>query len=107
MEGKIVQISGPVVDVFFENNNLPRIREALYTEKNGKKVFMEVEQHIGKDTVRTIMMGQSEGLKRGLTVVATGSPITVPVGDLTLGRMFNVLGDPIDGKKAIPADATR
>jgi len=107
LEGKIVQISGPVVDVLFEKGNLPRIREALYALRGDKKVFMEVEQHIGKETVRTIMMGQSEGLKRGLTVYATGSPITVPVGDMTLGRMFNVLGDPIDGLKPIPDDAAR
>ncbi|MBR4573870.1 MAG: F0F1 ATP synthase subunit beta [Lachnospiraceae bacterium] len=107
MEGRIVQISGPVVDVLFPDNLLPRIREALYTENNGKKVFMEVEQHIGKDTVRTIMMGQSEGLSRGMKVVATGDPIKVPVGQITLGRMFNVLGDPIDGGKVISPDADR
>ncbi|MBO4905124.1 MAG: F0F1 ATP synthase subunit beta [Lachnospiraceae bacterium] len=107
MNGKIVQISGPVVDVSFERLHLPKIREALYTVHNDKKVFMEVEQHIGKDMVRTIMMGQSEGLKRGMDVVATGSPITVPVGDLTLGRMFNVLGDPIDGQGSIPESSPR
>ena len=107
MEGKIVQISGPVVDVSFEKGALPRIREALYTQLGEKKVFMEVEQHIGHETVRCIMMGQSEGLKRGMNVVATGNSITVPVGDITLGRMFNVLGDPIDGLGAISDDATR
>ena len=107
MNGKIVQISGPVVDVLFERSHLPKIREALYTIHRDKKVFMEVEQHIGKDMVRTIMMGQSEGLHRGMDVVATGSPITVPVGDLTLGRMFNVLGDPIDGEDAIPDSSPR
>ena len=107
MEGKIVQISGPVVDVGFENTGLPKIREALYTMLGDKKVFMEVEQHIGKETVRCIMMGQSEGLRRGMNVVATGSPITVPVGDITLGRMFNVLGNPIDGLGAIPESETR
>ena len=107
MNGKIVQISGPVVDVLFERSHLPKIREALYTVHRDKKVFMEVEQHIGKDMVRTIMMGQSEGLHRGMDVVATGSPITVPVGDMTLGRMFNVLGDPIDGEAAIPDSSPR
>ena len=107
MEGKIVQISGPVVDVSFEDGRLPRIREALYTIRGDKKIFMEVEQHIGHDIVRTIMMGQSEGLKRGMKVTATGSSITVPVGDETLGRMFNVLGEPIDGRGSIPEDITR
>ncbi len=107
MEGKIVQISGPVVDVSFDAGSLPRIREALYTKLDGKKVFMEVEQHIGHETVRCIMMGRSEGLKRNMDVVATGNSITVPVGDITLGRMFNVLGDPIDGLGAISEDAAR
>ncbi len=107
MEGKIVQISGPVVDVYFENGGLPKIREALYTHLNNKKVFMEVEQHIGDETVRCIMMGKSEGLRRNMTVTATGSPITVPVGDMTLGRMFNVLGEPIDGLAPIPESETR
>lgn len=107
MEGKIVQISGPVVDVEFPAGGLPRIREALYTKNGDKKVFMEVEQHIGHETVRCIMMGQSEGLKRNMTVTATGNSITVPVGDVTLGRMFNVLGDPIDGMGNISSDATR
>ena len=107
MEGKIVQISGPVVDVEFPAGGLPRIREALYAKNGDKKVFMEVEQHIGHETVRCIMMGQSEGLKRNMTVTATGNSITVPVGDVTLGRMFNVLGDPIDGMGNISSDATR
>ena len=107
MEGKIVQISGPVVDVEFPTGGLPRIREALYTNNGDKKVFMEVEQHIGHETVRCIMMGQSEGLKRNMTVTATGDSITVPVGDVTLGRMFNVLGDPIDGLGEISSGVKR
>lgn len=107
MEGKIVQISGPVVDVEFPTGGLPRIREALYTNNGDKKVFMEVEQHIGNETVRCIMMGQSEGLKRNMTVTATGDSITVPVGDVTLGRMFNVLGDPIDGLGEISSGVKR
>ena len=107
MEGRITQISGPVVDVKFEGKGLPKIREALYTELDGKKIFMEAEQHVGKETVRCIMMGKSEGLKRGMPVVATGSPVTVPVGDITLGRMFNVLGEPIDGLGEIPGASNR
>ena len=107
MEGKIVQISGPVVDVRFEKGALPKIREALYTILGEKKIFMEAEQHIGHEMVRCIMMGKSEGLKRGMSVVATASPITVPVGDVTLGRMFNVLGDPIDGLGPVPESVDR
>ncbi|MCR5831248.1 MAG: F0F1 ATP synthase subunit beta [Lachnospiraceae bacterium] len=107
MEGKIVQISGPVVDVQFENGGLPKIREALYTVLDDKKIYMEAEQHIGKESVRCIMMGKSEGLKRGMSVTATGSPIKVPVGDVTLGRMWNVLGDPIDGLGQAPESNER
>ncbi len=107
MTGKIVQISGSVVDVAFDTGRLPKIREALYVSLKGKKVYMEVEQHTGNDRVRCIMMGQSEGLARDMEVVATGKPIQVPVGDNTLGRMFNVLGEPIDGLPAIPEDGLR
>lgn len=107
MNGKIVQVSGSVIDVMFENGRLPKIREALYTELDGRKIYMETMQHIGNETVRCIMMGQSEGLARGLNVVATGNPIMVPVGDITLGRMFNVLGQPIDGLGEIGEDAVR
>ena len=107
MNGKIVQVSGSVIDVLFENSRLPKIREALYTELDGKKIYMETMQHIGNETVRCIMMGQSEGLARGLKVEATGNPIMVPVGDVTLGRMFNVLGEPIDGLGAVKEDAQR
>ena len=95
--GKIVQVSGPVVDVEFEDSNLPSIKEALYVINNGHKCVMEVAQHIGHNTVRCIMLAASEGLSRDMTVVATGDSIQVPVGEKTLGRLFNVLGDTIDG----------
>jgi F-type H+-transporting ATPase subunit beta len=103
--GTITQIIGPVVDVRF-NGNLPPIYQALETEINGKKLVLEVEQHIGSQEVRTIAMDSTDGLTRGQEVTDTGAPITVPVGNLVLGRMFNVTGDPIDGIDA-PVDAPR
>lgn len=98
--GKIVQILGPVVDVRFEKSKIPAILNALELEYEGNKYVFEVAQHIGDNTVRTISMGTTEGLVRGLEVVDTGAPITVPVGKEVLSRMFNVLGDPIDEKPA-------
>ena len=92
-KGKIVQVMGPVVDVEFENNDLPYIKDALEVDNNGKKCIMEVAQHIGNNTVRCIMLSSSEGLCRDMEVVATGSGIKVPVGDKTLGRLFNVVID--------------
>ena len=101
MYGKIVQISGSVVDVAFGNGVLPKIKEALTVSVNDKTHVMEVAQHIGDGKVRCIMLSESEGLYRGMVVTATGSNIRVPVGKATLGRMFNVLGDPIDGGEPI------
>ena len=98
--GKIVQILGPVVDVRFEKSKIPAILNALELKYEGNKYVFEVAQHIGDNTVRTISMGTTEGLIRGLEVVDTGAPITVPVGKEVLSRMFNVLGDPIDEKPA-------
>ena len=105
--GTIAQISGPVVDVTFADGYLPRIREALTVTLDGATRVMEVSQHVGHDTVRCIMLAGSEGLFRGMEVCAPGSTITVPVGEITLGRMFNVLGDPIDGGEPLPADVER
>ena len=102
--GKIIQVSGPVVDVEFEAGHLPKIREALTIHVDGQKRVMEVAQHIGNDTVRCIMLSGSEGLGRGMVVEATGNGIQTPVGECTLGRMFNVLGDPIDGGAPISED---
>ena len=98
--GKIVRILGPVVDVRFEKSKIPAILNALELKYEGNKYVFEVAQHIGDNTVRTISMGTTEGLVRGLEVVDTGAPITVPVGKEVLSRMFNVLGDPIDEKPA-------
>ena len=107
MTGKIVQVSGSVVDVRFEPGHLPKIKEALTVEVDGQEVVMEVAQHIGDYTVRCIMLAGSEGLARNMSVNATGNNIQVPVGECTLGRMFNVLGQPIDGGEAIPAEQER
>lgn len=105
--GRIVQVSGSVVDVEFSRQDLPKIKDALYVELKGKKIYMETEQHLCSTMVRCIMLGQSEGLGRDMTVVSTEAPIKVPVGEKTLGRMFNVLGNPIDGKEEFPEDCPR
>ena len=97
MAGRIAQISGSVIDVEFEKQEMPRIREALTVVLDDKTLFMEVAQHIGGNMVRCIMLSGSVGLSRGMTVTATGDNIRVPVGEATLGRLFNVLGEPIDG----------
>ncbi len=102
--GKIVQVSGPVVDVEFEDGNLPSIKEALYVINNQKKCVMEVSQHIGHNVVRCIMLAASEGLCRDMEVVATGRGIAVPVGEKTLGRLFNVLGETLDGGESLDDD---
>ena len=107
MTGKIVQVSGSVVDVRFEPGHLPKIKEALTVNVNGHDVVMEVAQHIGGGCVRCIMLAGSEGLCRNMTVTATGNNIQVPVGECTLGRMFNVLGQPIDGGNPIPETQER
>ncbi|MGN6540561.1 MAG: F0F1 ATP synthase subunit beta, partial [Ginsengibacter sp.] len=97
--GKIKQIIGAVVDVHFEGENqLPQIFNALeLTREDGSKLVLEVQQHLGEDSVRTIAMDGTEGLKRGIEVVDTGSPILMPSGDAIKGRLFNVTGDAIDG----------
>ena len=99
--GKITQIIGAVLDIKFAENNLPDINEAIKIACNdGKTLVVEVAQHLGDDTVRCIAMGPTDGLVRGMEAIATGAPISVPVGENTLGRIFNVLGDPIDNKPA-------
>ncbi len=96
--GKITQIIGPVIDVVFEDH-LPPIYNALYIQVDKKtKLYLEVEQQLSDTEVRCIALGPTDGLERGLEVVDTGAPISVPVGETTLGRMFNVVGEPIDGK---------
>ncbi|MBR6316300.1 MAG: F0F1 ATP synthase subunit beta [Lachnospiraceae bacterium] len=99
--GRIVQVSGPVVDVEFASGHLPAILDALHVTYRGERFVMEVAQHIGHNVVRCIMLGPSEGLHRDMEVTATGSGITVPVGEKTLGRLFNVLGDTLDGGESL------
>lgn len=106
-KGKVVAVLGSVIDVYFEKGELPKINEALELSVKGKRQVMEVESHIGNNTVRCIMMAESEGIARGMEVVPTGSGISVPVGKCTLGRMFNALGEPLDGEADVPSDAER
>ncbi len=96
-QGKVVQVMGAVVDVKFDNH-LPSILDALEIEQDGKRLVLEVAQHLGENSVRTIAMDTTEGLKRGELVADTGAPISVPVGEETLGRIINVVGEPVDQK---------
>ena len=103
-KGKIVEIMGPVVDVEFENGKLPMIKDALTVQLDGKTKVMEVAQQLGNNTVRAVILAASDGLEKDMEVTATGACIKVPVGDATLGRMFNVLGESIDGGEPVKAD---
>ena len=105
-KGTIVQVMGPVVDVAFDQGSLPQIKEALEVHLNGQGQVMEVAQDMGGDTVRCSMLSPSEGLGRGIEVIATGAPISIPVGQGVLGRMFNVLGDAIDEKGPVKTTET-
>ncbi|MCX6100589.1 MAG: F0F1 ATP synthase subunit beta, partial [Candidatus Bipolaricaulota bacterium] len=102
--GKVTEIRGPVVDVRFAKGQLPRVNDALRIEREGDEdLILEVADHLGNDIVRAIAMDSTDGLARGTPVIATGGPITVPVGPETLGRMLNIVGRPIDG---LPAPQT-
>ncbi len=98
--GKVLQIIGAVLDVKFENGKMPALYNAIEVELNGQTIVAEVSQHLGDDVVRCICMSSTDGMVRGMTAVDTGNPISVPVGEKALGRMFNVVGNPIDGKEA-------
>ncbi|QEH61277.1 F0F1 ATP synthase subunit beta [Spiroplasma chinense] len=100
-QGKVVQVMGPVVDVRFDEAEMPELYNTIEIDNAGTKLVLEVVQHIGDDLVRTIAMGPTEGMVRGMDAQNTGHPISVPVGDEVLGRMFNVLGDPIDEKPPV------
>jgi F-type H+-transporting ATPase subunit beta len=102
--GKVVQVLGAVVDVEFNTDELPEIYDALEIGRNGSKLVLEVQQHLGNNWVRCVAMDATDGLRRGTGAVATGAPIAVPVGPETLGRVFNVLGEPIDDKGTVEAD---
>ena len=105
-QGKVIQVMGAVVDVKFEDS-LPAILEALEIETDGRRLVLEVAQHLGEDAVRTIAMDTTEGLERGHDVKSTGQPISVPVGDETLGRIMNVIGEPVDEKGDIKTNSVR
>ncbi len=109
LTGKVAQIIGPVIDVAFTTGEgLPQIFDSLeITRENGSLLVLEVEQHVGEDTVRCIAMDSTDGLSRGVEVIATGNPIKMPVGDNIYGRLFNVNGDPIDGLKSLPKDGDK
>jgi F-type H+-transporting ATPase subunit beta len=105
--GKITQIIGAVLDIKFPTGCLPQINEAVKVPAgDGRTLTVEVSQHLGDDTVRCIAMGPTDGLRRGMEAIATGAPITIPVGENTLGRIFNVLGEPIDNKPAPKTEKT-
>ncbi len=105
--GKIAGINGPVIDVLFNKFNLPKIKEQLYVTVGDEKRVMEVAAHIGGGLIRCIMLGASEGLCRDMPVIATGGTISVPVGEVVLGRLFNVLGETMDEKAPLPEDTPR
>ena len=106
-KGRVVQVLGPVVDVEFPTNQLPTIHNAIELQtSNGDRLVLEVEQHLGNDWVRCVAMGPTEGLRRGVEVIDTGAPIQVPVGEQTLGRIFNVIGEVVDGGPPVETTET-
>lgn len=104
--GTVVQIIGAVLDIRFPADSLPKLLNAIEIDNNGSRLVVEVAQHIGDDVVRCIAMGSTDGLVRGMKAVDTGKSITVPVGNETLGRIFNLLGEPVDNLPA-PENAER
>src|SRR3990172_8616316 len=94
--GKIISIIGPVIDAEFEKGHVPSIYNALQIQTGKDTIILEVQQHLGENVVRSIALGPTDGIKRGTPVTDTGQPISVPVGEETLGRIFNVFGEPID-----------
>ena len=106
-KGKVVQVIGTVVDVGFDQNQLPEIFHALELENEGERLVLEVEQHVGNSWARCLALGPTEGLARGVEVIDTGAPVSVPVGKDSLGRLFNVIGDPIDDGEPINKEAIR
>src|SRR5712692_10110234 len=111
--GKVIQVIGPVLDVEFEPGHLPELYNALVVERPGEnglpplKLVAEVQQHIGRNQVRAVAMSSTDGVVRGMEVLDTGKPITVPVGQAALGRILNVLGEPVDEGEPIATDAER
>ncbi|MCB0042946.1 MAG: F0F1 ATP synthase subunit beta, partial [Caldilinea sp.] len=107
MIGTIQSVIGPVVDVAFTSGHMPEIYDAIMVAMDdGAQLVLEVEQQIGNNVVRTVAMGSTDGLRRGMEAISEGSPIRVPVGPATLGRLFNVTGNPIDNKGPVEAETT-
>src|SRR5262249_41427768 len=104
--GKIAQVIGPVVDVSFPEGKLPAILNALETSVDGRRLVLEVAQHLGENEIRAIAMDSTDGLTRGQSVADTGKPIAVPVGPETLGRIINVIGEPIDERGPVKTKQT-
>ncbi|MBQ9408632.1 MAG: F0F1 ATP synthase subunit beta [Clostridia bacterium] len=105
--GSVIQVMGPVLDIRFEEKHMPNLLNAIEIELNGEKLICEVAQHIGDNVARCVAMSSTDGLKRGTEAVDTGAPISVPVGENCLGRVFNLLGQPIDEKEPLPEDTPR
>src|SRR5213593_3291075 len=105
--GRVVQVIGPVIDVEFEPQQLPELYNALVVEQPGVRLAAEVQQHIGRNQVRAVAMSTTDGVVRGMPVMDTGAAISVPVGQAALGRILNVLGEPVDEGPPIPASAER
>ena len=105
-KGKIHQIIGPVIDIKFNENEMPELLNAINIEFEGKTIVSEVAQHLGDDVARCVALSSTDGLRRGMEAIDTGAPITISVGKEVLGRMFNVLGEPIDDKPAIVTEMT-
>ena len=103
--GKVLQVIGPVLDIQFEDGQLPELLNAIEIDNHGEKLVVEVAQHTGDNVVRCIAMNSTDGLVRGTEAVDTGEPIKVPVGDQCLGRVFNLLGEPVDNKPAPAPEA--
>jgi F-type H+-transporting ATPase subunit beta len=103
-KGHVVQVMGPVVDIEFPTGELPDIYDAVEIPRDGGALVVEVQQHLGNDWTRCVAMDATDGLRRGMEAIGTGGPITVPVGPATLGRIFNVLGEPIDGAGPVEAE---
>ena len=106
-KGKVVQVIGTVVDVEFLPEQLPKIYSALELENEGDNLVLEVEQHVGNNWARCLALGPTEGLARGTIVTDTGEPVSVPVGDASLGRLFNVTGVPLDNLGELPENTER
>ena len=106
-KGKVIQVIGTVVDVVFPSDDLPDIYSAVEVDNQGENLVLEVEQHVGNNWARCLALGPTEGLARGVEVIDTGKPVSVPVGDASLGRLFNVTGTPLDNLGAIPDDTER